>query len=244
MRQTWCHLLFMHWRIDEALLAPLLPGKLELDLHDGSAWIGLIPFSMRNVRPGFGPPIRGLSSFGEVNLRTYVTYRGEPGVWFISLDASNPLAVWFARVVFHLPYFRASIRTSHDETRNQFFSRRSSRSGSPATFHAQWRPGAPLGRIKPGSLPWFLTERYRLFTSVNREIRTAEIRHDPWPLREATLDLFESTLFEAAGLPAPSGPPILHHSDELAVDVWPLRSPAQSVRRSVLIEPEGAPKPI
>ena len=244
MRQTWCHLLFMHWKIDEALLAPLVPDSLEIDLHDGAAWIGLIPFSMRDVRPAIGPAVPGLSSFGEVNLRTYVTHRGEPGVWFLSLDASNPLAVWFARYIYHLPYFRASIESRQDETGNHFVSRRKSNSGPDAVFEASWRPGAPLGRIKPGSLPWFLTERYRLFTRVNREIRTAEIRHDPWPLREVTLDHFASTLFEATGLPAPPGLPVLHHSDELAVEVWPLRSAVRTSRRSELIEPEGAPKPV
>jgi uncharacterized protein YqjF (DUF2071 family) len=185
-----------------------------------------------------------LSSFGEVNVRTYVTHRGQPGVWFFSLDAANPLAVWFARTIYRLPYFRAGISMDQDGTRYRFRSRRRTRSEPRAEFQAEWRPGAPIGRIKPGSLAWFLTERYRLFTEASREIRSVEIRHDPWPLRHATLDHFKSTLFEAAGLPAPEDPPILYHSDELAVDVWPLRQTWKATRSESILEPEGAVKPV
>jgi uncharacterized protein YqjF (DUF2071 family) len=244
MRQTWRHLLFMHWPIDEALLAPMLPPGLEVDQHDGSAWIGLIPFSMEDVRPAIGPAVPGLSSFGEVNVRTYVTFHGEPGVWFFSLDASNPLAVWFARTVYHLPYFRAAIDIEHDTQQVKFSCRRRIRSAPNARFEAVWKPGAPLGRIKPGSLAWFLTERYRLFTSFNGKIRTGEVRHDPWPLRNATLVHFESTLIEAAGLPTPSGAPVLHYSDELAVEIWPLRNINRATRDDGILEPEGAAKPV
>lgn len=244
MRQTWSDLLFMHWPVDETLLAPYLPDPLEVDQHDGTGWIGLIPFQMRNVSPVVGPPLPGLGSFGEVNVRTYVMHHGEPGVWFFSLDASSPLAVWFARTVFHLPYFRASIDSEQDGDQIRFRSRRRNKSNPNAALDVAWQPGAPLGRIKPGSLDWFLTERYRLFTAVKREIRSVEIRHDPWPLRHATLNRFDSSLIEAAGLPTPTGDPVLHHSDELAVEVWPARSTARSSEPDSLLESDGAVKPV
>lgn len=244
MSQTWSNLLFMHWPVDEAILAPYLPRPLEVDQHEGTGWIGLIPFQMQKVRPVVGPPIPGLSSFGEVNVRTYVMHHGEPGVWFFSLDASSPLAVWLARTVFHLPYYRASIKSDQDEAGFRFRSRRRTKSEPGADLEVAWQPGAPLGRIKPGSLDWFLTERYRLFTAVKNEIRSVEIRHEPWPLRHATLQHFESSLIEATGLPTPTGAPVLHHSDELAVEVWPVRSTTRTSESESLLESDGAIKPV
>ena len=92
MRQHWGKLLFMHWRIDANLLRPLIPSQLKIDTFDGSAWIGVIPFTMWGIRASFLPPIPGTSAFHELNVRTYVTLNGEPGVWFFSLDAANSLA--------------------------------------------------------------------------------------------------------------------------------------------------------
>src|SRR5687767_1222656 len=97
MRQHWGKLLFMHWRIDAQLLRPLIPRELEIETSDGSAWIGVIPFTMWGIRASFLPPIPGTSAFHELNVRTYVNYQGVPGVWFFSLDAANKLAVWGAR---------------------------------------------------------------------------------------------------------------------------------------------------
>jgi uncharacterized protein YqjF (DUF2071 family) len=199
---------------------------------------------MRNVRPIFGPPLPGLSSFGEVNVRTYVLHHGEPGVWFFSLDASSRVAVWFARTLYHLPYFRASIESAREGSSIRFRSERRTRSRKPARFEAEWQPGSPLGRIKPGSLAWFLTERYRLFAEVKQEIHSVEIRHEPWPLRHANLIRFESSLIEATGLPTPTGNPVLHHSDELAVEIWPVRSTREATEREGLLESDGAVKPV
>lgn len=244
MSQTWCHLLFMHWRIDESLLGPLLPPELEVDQHDGSGWIGLIPFSMTDLRPAVGPALPGLSSFSQINVRTYVTHHGEPGVWFFSLDASSSLAVWLACSVYHLPYFRASIDTAHDKFRFSFQSRRLGKTGKGIDFRADWRPGPPVGRIKPGSLAWFLTERYRIFSKTKGRIQTGEIRHEPWPLRSAILDEYESTLLSAVGLPEPSEAPVLHHSDELAVDLWPLRNADRVARENPILDSDPAAKPV
>ncbi len=244
MSQTWCHLLFMHWRIDESLLEALLPPELEVDQHDGSAWIGLIPFSMTDLRPALGPALPGLSSFAQINVRTYVTHHGEPGVWFFSLDASNPMAVWLARTVYHLPYFRASIDTAHDNLRFSFQSRRTGKTGKGIGFRADWRSGPPIGRIKPGSLAWFLTERYRIFTKNKGHIQSGEIRHEPWSLRSAALEEYESTLLSAVGLPEPSEAPVLHHSDELAVEIWPLRNTDRANPENSILDPDPAAKPV
>ena len=244
MRQNWCHLLFMHWKIDESLLSPLVPHELEIDLHDGAAWIGLIPFSMTGIRPAFGPALPGVSSFFQINVRTYVTHHGDPGIWFFSLDASNQMAVWLARTVYHLPYFRASIETKQDNLRFLFQCQRLGKAGKGVGFRAEWQSGPPIGRIRPGSLAWFLTERYRLFTKTKGQIQTGEIRHEPWQLRSASLEEYESTLLSDIGLPEPSQAPVLYHSDELAVDFWPLRNTNRARQRDALLEPNGAVKPV
>src|SRR5688572_25239533 len=112
MHQTWGKLLFMHWRIAENVLRPHVPDWLEIDTYGGSAWIAIVPFTMWDVRalPPYVPPVPGLSEMHELNVRTYVHYNGEPGVWFFSLDTNSRAAVLGARSVYHLPYYEAEIK--------------------------------------------------------------------------------------------------------------------------------------
>src|SRR5262245_4268389 len=104
MRQSWCDLLFAHWRVPVSALRPLIPARLKIQEFDGSAWLGAVPFRMTGVMYRPLPDLPWISAFPELNLRTYVECDGKPGVWFFSLDATNPLAVWAARRFFHLPY--------------------------------------------------------------------------------------------------------------------------------------------
>jgi uncharacterized protein YqjF (DUF2071 family) len=221
MHQNWGKLLFMHWRIDEKLLRPLIPAQLEIETFDGSAWIGVVPFTMWGIRTLFLPPIPGTSAFHELNVRTYVHHQGVPGVWFFSLDAANRLAVWAARKFYHLPYFNAQM--SLDQTGNtiRYCSSRSDHRGAPAELQATWIIGEPLPRPSPDSLEFFLTERYCLDTEHKGKLYRARIHHQPWPLQEATLDSFSSTMIESHGLPTPQGDPLLHYCEELSVDIWP-----------------------
>src|SRR5438128_6926236 len=160
MHQNWGKLLFMHWPIDAELLRPLIPRQLEIDLWDGSAWIGVVPFTMWGIRAAFLPPIPGTSAFHELNVRTYVHYQGVPGVWFLSLDAASRLAVWGARRFYHLPYFNA--RMSLEQTGNAitYSSKRIDRRGAAAEFEATWTIEEPLPQSHPDSIEFFLTERY------------------------------------------------------------------------------------
>ena len=92
MAQTWSNLLFAHWPVDAALLRKQIPEPLQIDTFDGTGWIGVVPFELR-VRPRFLPVIPRIAAFPEINVRTYVTLDGKPGVWFFSLDATSSLAV-------------------------------------------------------------------------------------------------------------------------------------------------------
>jgi len=223
MHQNSGKLLFMHSRIDAKLLRPLIPAQLEIDTFEGSAWIGVVPFTMWGIRASFLPAIPGSSSFHELNVRTYVHHRGVPSVWFLSLDAANRLAVWGARTFYHLPYFNAQMSLTQDATTIRYSSLRKDRRGAPAELQASWTGGETLAPTSPGSLDFFLTERYCLDTEHRSKLYRARIHHQPWPLRRAQLASLNSTMIECHGLPSPQGDPLLHYCEKLRVEIWPLK---------------------
>ncbi len=222
MYQSWGKLLFMHWPVPAESLRPFIPEPLAIDTHDGVAWIGITPFTMWGVRPVFAPTLPLLSESHELNVRTYVHLDGVPGVWFFSLDAGNAAAVLGARVAFHLPYFRARMSLERRDRTLYFSSSRTSRCSAPAEFEAVWTVGDGLGEARPGSLDFFLIERYCLYSASGRGIYRARISHRPWPLHTARLLSCRSTMIESQGLPSPEGEPLLHQQGEpLKVSVWP-----------------------
>lgn len=231
MRQRWRNLLFAHWPVAPEVLRPYLPPRLELDLFEGQAWLGVVPFTMSHIRPLGLPAVPGLSALHELNVRTYATLDGVPGVWFLSLDATQPLGVWAARTLFHLPYLHARMRLTETEGTLRAVAERTHRGAPPATFAAAWTPGAALPPARPGSLAHFLTERYVLYTAGadlaaavrGTSLWRGRLFHAPWTLREATLSEWESTLVESHGLPTPVGPPLLYAADALDVQVQELR---------------------
>jgi uncharacterized protein YqjF (DUF2071 family) len=212
----------MHWPVDEKLLAGLIPSQLSIDSFDGRAWIGVVPFTMWGIRASFLPPIPGTSAFHELNVRTYVHYRGIPGVWFFSLDATNRLAVWGARKFYHLPYFNARMSLAQQGKTINYSSTRIDERGAAADFQATWSIGEPLLRAEPESLEFFLTERYCLYASHGERLFRSRIFHQPWPLQSATVGSSQSTMITSLGIPEPEGQPLLHYAESLAVDIWPL----------------------
>jgi uncharacterized protein len=222
MHQNWGKLLFLHWRIDQKLLRQLVPAELEIDTFDGSGWIAVTPFTMWDIRglPPFLPAVPGLSSMHELNVRTYVYFDRVPGVWFFSLDCNSAAAVLTARTFFFLPYYHAEIELEQQGNRINYSSERTE--DPPAEFSASWRAGDTLDYSHPGSLEFFLTERYCLYSERDGELYRARIHHEPWPLQKATLGSLESTMVESLGLPTPKGEPLLHYAEEISVDIWPL----------------------
>lgn len=219
---NWHHLLFAHWPISYEVLRPLIPQGLALDTHDGDAWVGVVPFDMSGVRPRFSPNIPGFSAFPEINVRTYVTARGQPGVWFFSLDAANRLAVWGARTFLHLPYFNADIQadTGADGV-TRYRCQRTHRGAPSARFEAAYSPAGTARHAEPGTLEHFLTERYCLYAAHKGTIYRQPIHHLPWPLQAAEWTVSENTMAEAAGIDLPAGPPLLHYAELQEVLVWP-----------------------
>ncbi|HEY7021845.1 MAG TPA: DUF2071 domain-containing protein [Ktedonobacterales bacterium] len=223
MRQTWDRLLFAHWPVPFGTLRPLIPASLELDRYEGEAWLGVVPFLMRNVRPRALPAVPWLSAFPELNVRTYVTVGGKAGVYFFSLDAGNPLAVAIARRWFHLPYFRARFAVSQAGETTTYHSMRT-HSGAPAAeLDVTYRPTGPVYASAPGSLDAFLTERYCLYTTDARgQLLRGEIHHQEWPLQPAEAEFRRNTMALAASLALPDIPPLLHYTRHLETLTWPL----------------------
>ena len=221
MLMTWRSLLFIHWPVPAEALQPLVPEPLEIDTFDGRAWVGLIPFTMPRVRMTRLPVVPTTRRFHECNVRTYVTDRDQPGVYFFSLDATSRLAVWCARRFWHLNY-RFSRIDVHQE--GDVIHYAVDRAGDPAArMRCAWRGGSTREQSKPGELAYFLTERYMLYT-VNRQGRLlgGRIWHRPWPLRDAELLELDDGLVWAAGITIPDETPVLYHADELHVRAWPL----------------------
>jgi uncharacterized protein YqjF (DUF2071 family) len=230
MHQTWGKLLFIHWRMDAGLLRPLIPAPLEIDTFDGAAWVAIAPFTMWDVRalPPYLPGVPGFSAMHELNVRTYVHLGRVPGIWFFSLDINSTVATLGARATYFLPYYWAGIDVAaQGETIHYTLARRSwSPRCPPAAFAAAYTPGAPLPEAQPGSLEFFLTERYCLYSALRGRVYRACIYHRPWPLQAASLASLSSTMLEAHRLPTPHGAPLLHYAGELSVDIWPLKRAA------------------
>jgi uncharacterized protein YqjF (DUF2071 family) len=223
-RQSWCDLLFAHWPIAAEKLQPLVPPPLEVQQFDGTSWVGIVPFRMQGVMRRPLPSLPYFSAFPELNLRLYVNHKGRPGVWFLSLDAANALAVWAARRFFHLPYFHSRMRLSGLPEEVQYQSFRLARPRG-IEFEAAYRPiGAPY-ESKAGSLEHWLTERYCLYAQSPRgPIYRAEVHHHPWPLQPAQATITKNDLLQPHGLHIEGPPPLLHFSRHLDVVIWSPRA--------------------
>lgn len=225
MTQWWRDLLFAHWPVAPALIQALLPQALEVDETQGDAWVAVVPFRMTGVRPRLTPPLPWLSHFAELNVRTYVRPRYGPkdqaGVYFWSLEASNPVAVAAARTLFHLPYMNAQMSCESRQGWIEYESLRTHRGEPPAQFKARYRP---CGLTKRTELVRWLTERYCLYTTDSHGcLYQGEIHHRAWPLEAAEANFEIDTMASAAGIELPQTPPLLHFAKEIQVALWPLR---------------------
>jgi len=221
MAQAWHDLLFAHWPAPAVLLRPHIPERLQIDTFEGQAWLAVVPFRMSGVRLRGTPALPWLSKFPELNVRTYVTADGKPGVWFFSLDAANSAAVAIARAWFHLPYFRARMQCGPQETWILYKSERTHPNAPTAELRGQYRPIGSSYFAKRGTLEHFLTERYCLYSvDPQRRAFRGEIHHAPWPLQSAEAEFSSNTMAEAAGFSLPAQKPLLHFARRQDVVVW------------------------
>ncbi len=224
MKQRWAELGFFHWAFSPDLIAARLPKGLHVDTFEGKAWLGVVPFLMRRIRPIGLPPLPWLSWFHELNLRTYVyDDAGTPGVWFFSLDCNQPIAVEVARRFFHLPYQHAQMRSNLSNSSVEYFSRRKNHpSGEP--IYKYPRPFDPKPAVL-GSLEWFLIERYTLFSpDPEGNIYSGRVYHEPYQIEPMAFGECSTLPFSLNGFTEPKAPPdSLISAKPVDVSIFPLK---------------------
>lgn len=217
--QKWRSLLFMHWPVPVDLMRSVVPSCLELDLYDGVAYVGVVPFMMEGVRPRWWPETLAFS-FLETNVRAYVHHGDQPGVFFLSLEASSQLAVWFARKFWGLPYYYAKMKLDRDGDDIWY---KSERAGSDVSHAVHYRVGDWLGPSQLGSLEFFFLERYLLFVERGERVYAGQVHHSPYPAQQVEVLAVEDGLVQAAGLGQPNGLPTLaHYASGVDVEVFGL----------------------
>jgi uncharacterized protein len=223
MYQSWRHLLFVHWEVPPEEIQKTLPQGLLVDTFGGKAYLGLVPFTMKDIRPKYLPAVPCLSNFHECNVRTYVTdENGEnPGVWFYSLDAANPIAVKLARCLFHLPYFNAQMSLKEQEDGTIDY--KTTRTSDGASCHARWTPDATVFFAEQGTQNYFLYERYRLYAAPisgsQSALYTGLVYHDPYPLQKVVSWELQQDVASRIASNAKESPTILHYSQGVDVRV-------------------------
>jgi len=219
-RQSWRDLLFAHWPVPAKELRPLVPDSLEVQEFDGTSWIGIVPLRMEGVTMRYIPELPWLSSFPELNLRIYVNYEDKPGIWFLSLDATNPLAVWAARNFFYLPYHNADI--SHEKNGNQIQYRCERKDHeSKINFKSAYQPVSEVYESEPGTLEHWLTERYCLYSqNSSGKMYRVDVHHHPWPLQKADANIEENNMTHPLDINLPDTSPLLHFASRLDVAIW------------------------
>jgi len=216
MFQTWSDISFIHWRYDSIQLQRRLPASISIEMFDGSAWLGLTPFMLENLRAPALPALPWLSRFPEMNLRTYVHGPAGPGIWFFSLDADRLAAVLGARLTFGLPYHWADMNVKKEQHRLQYYLSR----GGRARAHIEIECGGFLQESDP--LATFLTARFRLYTVYRGRLASAAVEHKPWPLQMAHPARLEQTVTLASGFDVAGRDPVIHFSSGVDVRIGPL----------------------
>ena len=223
MTQKWEHVLFMHWPVPEDALRKYIPQKLEIDTFNGEAWIGILAFKVSDIRMRGLPRIPFYNTLLEVNVRTYVKYKGVGGAYFFSLDA-NKLAVVLGARILTLPYNNAKIRMKKKKDQINYYSKRKGISTDPQTFHGSyWPVETNFSPAEQGTLTHWLAERYRLWTTRGDSLYQGDIHHRKWNLSPAAAEMQTQTLIDFLPEKHLDKAPLLHYSPAQRALIWPIR---------------------
>jgi uncharacterized protein YqjF (DUF2071 family) len=216
------HLLFAHWPVPVSAVQPYIPKGVEVDTFDGTAWIGIVPFRLTHFRSPVTPPLPGISTFLEINVRTYVTDGEKHGVYFFSLNANHPVIVLSGQVLFHVNWRDARISSEISDGWVEYAAVRTHRGLGPGEFLGRYRPVGPVYLADRNSLEFWLSERYCLYTEWRGTLLRAEIHHPQWPLQEAEAEIELNSLPASDGVWLPAElPPLVHYSRHIEMWVWP-----------------------
>ncbi|HMP80194.1 MAG TPA: DUF2071 domain-containing protein [Pirellulaceae bacterium] len=225
LRQRWAELLFLHWEVEAEAIQRLLPPGLTVDTYDGKAYVGLVPFTMTGIRPTWAPAIWGLSSFHEINVRTYVHCEGKhPGVWFFSLDAAHAIAVWIGRTFWHLNYCRARMSLTKDRRRGRidYRTERLAPRSTSAIANVAYTPSGVSQSATVGTLEYFFAERYIMYVHRQGNLYLGRVHHVPYPLQTVTIHHWEENLLAANGVHRGPEEPSALYVEEVNVEIFPL----------------------
>ena len=221
MKQIWSDLLFAHYPIKFEVLRKLVPEALHVDSYNGVCWISVVPFRMSGIRLRGLPPVPGTDEFPELNVRTYVTLDGKPGVYFFSLDAANWVAVKAARTLYHLPYWYADMEIKNSGETIEFNSKR--KHNPEIEVACQYRPISEPFQATKGSFEEWLVERYCFYTLNSSGVPLrCDILHEPWTLQQAEAEFTTNSILSKQGIEVESDVPILHFAKKIEVRAWPL----------------------
>ncbi|MFG6119973.1 YqjF family protein [Thalassobacillus sp. B23F22_16] len=220
LTQKWDHLLFMHVPVLKQAIKPLLPPQLELDTYDGEAWISIVPFEVTGMHARWAPEIPFLSSYLELNVRTYVKYQGHPGVYFFSLDA-NLLTIVLGAKTFSLPYYYADMEMK--ETNGHYTYRSIRKKAASGDFEVSYHPVSKTYSPEHGSLSHWLMERYVFWQKKGNGLIQGDVHHLPWEVQDASADIDTETLTSFLPPPSFSGETFYHYADSRRVLLWPLK---------------------
>ncbi|TYR80841.1 DUF2071 domain-containing protein [Priestia megaterium] len=221
MKQTWSDLLFVHWPVAVQDIQTLIPKPLQIDTFKGEAWISLVPFTMTGIHFKGVPKMPFLSSLYELNIRTYVKYKGKAGVYFFSLDANSPTGVCIARRFFHLPYLRANIHIKKQQNHTSFESIRIHKGFQQETIKMNYEPISQEYKAAEGTLSYWLTERYNLFTVYKENVFQGRLYHKQWSLKDGSCYIEEDTLTVPYNRPQNEEEMLIHYSERLDAYFYP-----------------------
>ena len=218
MHQKWDDLFFMHWEYDAEVIQARLPSELTVDCFEGKAYLGVVGFRMRSIRPAGLPALPWLSFFNELNVRTYVrSASGEPGVWFFSLDCDRAPAVWIARLGFGLPYQHAGISFGPGLAMS------CSRTQQSETSRYEWRASSCPFVAAPGSLEFHLAERYYFFSLKDGCLWRGQVHHSPYELSRAEVTAASDLPLKWNGFEVDNRiPEFAHCCTGVAIEAFPL----------------------
>ncbi|MBS4176485.1 YqjF family protein [Lederbergia citrea] len=221
--QTWDKLLFCHWSLPAELLRAHVPNDVDLDLFNGEAWIAIIPFKVNHMRVHGIPEIPYLNSYLELNLRTYVKYKGTPGIYFFTLDANKWSAVIGAKIGAQLPYRHSLMKMNIKENKVYFQSKRKHPGSSKESFYINYQSDSNLYLPEVESLEYWLFERYCFFTTRGKHLYRGDIHHDRWRVSKAKATIQANSLVPFLPQKYFERQPLLHLSASKQVFAWPIK---------------------
>ncbi|MGZ3699665.1 MAG: YqjF family protein [Bdellovibrionota bacterium] len=225
MHQTWSHTLFCTYEVPADMIRPLVGSKMELDTFNSKTYVSLIPLHMEKLHLRMFPVLPGTSGFPELNCRTYVRVKGEPGVSFFSIDAGSTISAWLARTFFRLPFLRSDMTfdSNPDGSFQLTCNRPRSDSFNPAEFKVSWKPKGKPHAIDPGTLDEFIANRSSMFVQLQSGIvLRGTIQHAPWLIQDVDARIEKNTVLRAAGIDLQGPPAHVACSSGIGVHCWPM----------------------